>query len=393
MSRDDPIVLPHWDGSDFRVLDSSEYDQMIDELENSLSKIDAKISVWASNPDREPTHLSKIIDDVEQARCAWIISRSGGSHTLNVQYLLALFCEWNRDTCGKNVALAFRWDEHDIANMQRSLFLTRWFSFNAPAVRVDEKTAAVLSLTRVPVQEDGECKAPWDAFILRLPVALFPSGRGPGRYFTHIEVHRETDPVERWFCTSVDSGGSIVQRAVRSFWDFAKKETRGVRNPTEEDIAGVPLELEAIEDLHDRLSFRETREEVIRNLTLGRIIVNAVIFMTNGALARREPKKKKGVPAWRRIQKQPQTTEYVLLPEIPVTFDVFRAVVALREAMTRGKPGLLQWIVRGHWRRQACGPKLERREYRWIAPYWKGKASARRAVRAHAIAEQGGGEV
>lgn len=31
-----------------------------------------------------------------------------------------------------------------------------------------------------------------------------------------------------------------------------------------------------------------------------------------------------------------------------------------------------RFVVRGHWRNQACGPKLVERRRQWIQPYWKG---------------------
>ena len=33
-----------------------------------------------------------------------------------------------------------------------------------------------------------------------------------------------------------------------------------------------------------------------------------------------------------------------------------------------------RWMVRGHWRAQACGRGRAERRPTWIAPYWKGPA-------------------
>ena len=48
------------------------------------------------------------------------------------------------------------------------------------------------------------------------------------------------------------------------------------------------------------------------------------------------------------------------------------------KATRGGRPGLpvVQWIVRGHYRHQACGVGRLGRKLLWIRPFWKGKADA-----------------
>ena len=46
----------------------------------------------------------------------------------------------------------------------------------------------------------------------------------------------------------------------------------------------------------------------------------------------------------------------------------------------------VQWLVRGHWRKQACGPKMVDRRPKWIEPYWKGAEDGPVALRAHVVA-------
>jgi hypothetical protein len=48
----------------------------------------------------------------------------------------------------------------------------------------------------------------------------------------------------------------------------------------------------------------------------------------------------------------------------------------------------VQFLVRGHWRNQACGPGLTERRATWIAPYWKGPETAPIAVKTHKVGTQ-----
>ena len=45
----------------------------------------------------------------------------------------------------------------------------------------------------------------------------------------------------------------------------------------------------------------------------------------------------------------------------------------------------VQYIVRGHWRNQPCGPGLKDRKRMWIQPFWKGMEDAPIAKRAHSL--------
>lgn len=47
----------------------------------------------------------------------------------------------------------------------------------------------------------------------------------------------------------------------------------------------------------------------------------------------------------------------------------------------------VQFVVRGHWRNQACGPRLSERRQQWIKPFWKGDEDMRVLLRSHQIQE------
>ena len=54
----------------------------------------------------------------------------------------------------------------------------------------------------------------------------------------------------------------------------------------------------------------------------------------------------------------------------------------------RGSAKKVQWVVRGHWRNQACGVELKEHRRTWIKPYWKGPAHLPILVRPHVLGEK-----
>ena len=75
----------------------------------------------------------------------------------------------------------------------------------------------------------------------------------------------------------------------------------------------------------------------------------------------------------------PQHRAYLL--SRPTRADVREGVHQYIGGLSRKTP-TTQWIVRGHYRNQACGPKMSERRVMWIEPYWKGDENAPVRVRA-----------
>ena len=50
---------------------------------------------------------------------------------------------------------------------------------------------------------------------------------------------------------------------------------------------------------------------------------------------------------------------------------IFRDTLAGYISGDRSSPNV-RFVVRGHWRNQACGPRLSERRMQWIQPFWKG---------------------
>lgn len=70
----------------------------------------------------------------------------------------------------------------------------------------------------------------------------------------------------------------------------------------------------------------------------------------------------------------------------PVSIDLREHVAAAAAGRTHSAPKV-QFLVRGHWREQAHGPKLSLRKTLWIEPFWKGPEESRILLRSHAVKE------
>lgn len=76
----------------------------------------------------------------------------------------------------------------------------------------------------------------------------------------------------------------------------------------------------------------------------------------------------------------------------PVSIDlrdhIQEALDEERSGKRRGSSPKVQFLVRGHWRRQACGAGLTERRTIWIQPFWKGPEESRVLLRAHKVEDR-----
>jgi len=202
-------------------------------------------------------------------------------------------------------------------------------------LEISHKLAAALCCTDVP--PDVEVRAPWGAWSLVLPDGLLSSQDCELRRIWIIG----TDPVE-----FVDYRGEISMFELTCGPEGSEAFAGIVRNL----IRGACLALSNPED------FRKENQ--------------------HGPTARASHKSNRHGP--------PDLQQARFLLSAPVKVDLrehLRGVLSGR----KGASPTVQFLVRGHWRNQAHGPKNTLRKTMWIQPFWKGPEESRILLRQHRV--------
>lgn len=288
-------------------------------------------------------------------------------------------------------------------------WLGQWFLNGCPRVKLRREEAAALALSDMPAgftARDAP-KAPWPSFMVELPPGALwiKSGNrelAVDRILMNEVVWKTKPKTEHDHTPSVpcDVCGS-AKAAKKSeetlpFW-FTMVQAGA------EMFVGPSYGEELLTDLIDdaRLSLstaynvtmgpnpsasrRPLDRASLRGLSAAARIAAGVCFtFENQRLdGKRAPMRRAGPPS--RVGGPPTTTDVKLGLPIDVDFSE-----PLREYTLghRGTAKKVQWVVRGHWRNQACGVELKEHRRTWIKPYWKGPAHLPILVRPHVLGEK-----
>jgi hypothetical protein len=143
-----------------------------------------------------------------------------------------------------------------------------------------------------------------------------------------------------------------------------------------------PAPLDAPEDV--RANWEAGREAMIFGLgprpfdkpQLERLIVNALLALSERPegldVVERRPSKK---AARKRGRRYFPDVEYIIGSKSPLWKAAPNAAPATGEP-EEGWTLSVRTIVRGHWRKQACGPGMADRKVIWIRPHWRGPEDA-----------------
>lgn len=320
-----------------------------------------------------------------------------------------------------------------VAVMERHEMLNwcaQWVEGSMPTLQLTHSAAAALALTDCSGVLGQEIGFPFPTFLVQLPSPggpiVFEDYDGTpveGRWATvhtwwTIHGKEEADKFNRAFdeikqvhlfyqkqgmpnvgeqwseaIMALVKNTPLVQELVFRVWS-AEGVSINVRVPplAEGESAEKWIELaEKVRDDADRpdaviskvASMHLTPVDKAALTALVRIVVNLALYLDGN----REPgEPKQGMP--RSIPPKSTKGEYG-----PMSWVVGKDLVlphvlreAARDYSRRGKLPT-QWrvtkrfVVRGHWRWQACGAKRAERRRRWIAPFWKGPERAEGLMR------------
>jgi hypothetical protein len=227
-----------------------------------------------------------------------------------------------------------------LAEMGTYQFFRPWLASAFARLEVSHKLAAALCLTDVP--SDTELHAPWEAWSLVVPDGLLGAAQ----------------PARIW-CIGLEPKFVVTATAKIVAWS---EEAVGGRAAAELLQSFVRAACVVLSD-PDR---REAKGKW---------------GGASGTSAPARGKRTVGAPL--------EGARYLLAQ--PVTIDLRETVSEVLRGRRGGGGGIPkhQFLVRGHPRQQAWGPKHSLRRYKWIEPFWKGDPSARILLRGHKV-EDGG---
>lgn len=255
----------------------------------------------------------------------------------------------------------------------------RWAHYGFPIVQYSgHKYAAALMATKIP---EGEILPPWKTFLIELPTGLLQTRGGDDNEYRDIV-----------YCM-VSYHPFIGKNGEREYgWTIDSYTRDGVNlhvhRQSLQDIRTNSVERAEIEfsDI-DPFAYDMSTEDDRTLELMSRLVLNTCVAMSNPDIVRPIGKHPK-TPALKgpsRNGKEPVCRVYRVGKEI--TLDCREALRAYVRGTRRG-PLTVQFLVRGHWRQQACGPRFQERRATWIEPFWKGGEDAPIVIRAHSLKER-----
>jgi len=248
--------------------------------------------------------------------------------------------------------------------------LYHWAACSYPTVRMGHKLAASLMFTKPGKKQ--RIRFPWPSFRLEVPegVLSVPADAvGKEGYITDVHVHRIED--EELGC------GLWVLRLAGKGVGSASMFTDTLVTPL--------LDVGSMLHIGEKTSKAMGRFYVM----LLNLLYGTSLFLTKakkttvhvGGAKRRGGKRRKAKGVTAEV--------YTLAPGIDVGEDLRRQVRSFVHGERVGAGGRLtmQFVVCGHYRRQAYGPGWSRRKIIWIKPFWKGPEKAVALIREYDLGD------
>ena len=280
----------------------------------------------------------------------------------------ATFREFERRLVADTSALD---DEADAAAVfLMTIFPRLWAESGLARVEMPHRLCASLCATKMPPEFSVAELAPWPTHVIDVPTGIIPMVRdgfvraGTGEWVRAVFVHAQDD-AWRWIAfTDTDKGRVEITgtdaRGLLNLDEEAMAATRVVKGDTEKWAVPTPMARMCC--------------------TIGRLIVGTWLRIH---AMRSESGAALGPPrAFDRKRGLPKAWTMRLVGD--VRLDVREAVAAYVRG--GGASPVVQSLVRGHWKRQACGAGGAERKWVHIEPYWRGPEDGPIAVRSHLIA-------
>lgn len=251
----------------------------------------------------------------------------------------------------------------------------RWMHYGCPVVQyTGHRYAAALMATGTAT---GDIRPPWKTFLIELPNGLLqtagPSGQLDDIAYVLVSQYpsrrtpQDTEFFQAWTYTAYTRSGVALHQFRRTVDEL--------RDNDEQELSGTFAGSFMLD-----LSDEDSRTIALLN----RLVLNTCTAMSDPEAVKPlgVPQKKPHKSSSQRDTKEPDFRLFRVGREVKM--DCRDALRAFVRGDRRG-PLTVQFIVRGHWRHQPCGPQRAERRTIWIEPYWKGPEDAAIISRAHVM--------
>lgn len=276
---------------------------------------------------------------------------------------------------------------------RREEFGKEWKKSSFARLSLGHKVGAALALTSAP---DDEVIAPWGAWSLQVPDHLIPIDGGdeskPRKRDESLKLEADK-AIEKALGIKDDLKSTILNKSSLDLND--KKQ---VLHELIDELPPPACDIQRVFCLDSEPVFVLARTEATKSFVvlshqgrekppvwweLIRNLVKGACIVLDGAAPEKASKGGSWSASTRGRNGPPQGAQYQLGKEVAIDLrDELRRV--LIGPKTGGAPAV-QFLVRGHWRRQAHGEGRLLRRRQWIEPFWKGPEEARVLLRGHAV--------
>jgi len=259
------------------------------------------------------------------------------------------------------------------------IWSARWFEMGLPNLFITAQQAAAFCLTDVTAEQAEALRAPWPAFSITLETESFP-------------VVLSDEPIEG----AIDATGKSWCQCVAVMSYRGDEVPMPGRRSRTAPYWQVRLDVGAVQLWSGPLTADELCATVshpwgpnggtvapdvleTRAVELGKLLaINVILAMENHGITKVKGEGSKGAPKGKFGLRA--NNDYVLGSPVKVN-----AIPAMHAFLTGevNRAFKVRWVVRGHWRNQACGPGHADRTRKWIEPYWKGRDDAPIVIRDH----------
>lgn len=221
-----------------------------------------------------------------------------------------------------------------------------WLDANFSKLEIGHKLAASLCLTDVPT--DLIVKAPWPSWSFVIPDGL-------------LEAASSSNGTKENYARVLCKGSEIA---------YLVSSTGRCVGPIASDQFDAPEDIQRLFKL-------------LRSLVKGACLaLSDPDQYKKQSLSKNEGSFKKT----KRTSGAPELNNARYMLSAPVQVDLRDVVHAVQRGEKRkGGKITAQFLVRGHWKNQACGPKLSLHKRIWLQPFWKGEESTRILLRDYVI--------